>query len=102
MRTIELANAILRQGGYTRAAAVSLAWRILNRYPERLREAAIDLARGGAPALQVNELSLEDVRDMAQVGSFEALELLEIMEEDPAAGDQLLMRLARHDGRGRP
>ena len=34
MRTIELANAILRQGGYTRAAAVSLAWRILNRYPE--------------------------------------------------------------------
>ena len=101
MRTMELANAILREKCYSRTAAVSLAWRILNRYPAELREEAIRLAKGETPLLKLRELGIDDIREIAQVSGFEALELLEIMEEDPAEGDNLLMRLSRHDGRGR-
>ena len=100
MRLMELANAILRRDSYSRAAAVSLAWRIMNRYPEQLREAAAKLVNEEQPMLKVNGLSVEDLRKTANVGCFEALELLEIMAEDPASGDQLLMKLGRHDGRG--
>lgn len=101
MRTMELANAILRQGCYSRTAAISLAWRILNRYPEELCEEAIRIASGEAPRLKLREFSVDDVQRIAQVSSFEALELLAIMLEDPDEGDKLLTRLSRHDGRGR-
>ena len=99
---LELANAILRRGGYSRAAALSLAWRITNRYPAALREAAVCLAGGGMPALEIAGYSLEEVQKTAMVGAFEALELMEILDQDTAAGDQLLVRLSRHDGRGEP
>ena len=101
MRLMELANAILKEGHYSRAAASCLAWRIMNSYPPLLREEAIRMAKGEEPTEKIGGFDVGEVRAMAQIGAFEALELLAVMAEDQTAGDQLLMRLCRHDGRER-
>lgn len=97
MRTIELANLLTRRFRLSRAAGCTTAWRILNEYPEELREAAVQLAKGETPTVTVRDLTVEEIAAMTGAGPLEALELMYVLTADKSAGETLLLRLSRHD-----
>lgn len=97
MTLLNLTDIIMKNGGGSRAGAAALAWRILNEYRDDFRAAALELAQGGLPGIQVNGLGLQDVEKISGIKAFEALELLRIISQDSAAGMELLFRLGRSD-----
>lgn len=97
MNLLNLADIIIKDTSSSRACAVAAAWRILNEYQEDFKAAALELAQGEPPAIQVSGMGLKDVEKLSGTRSFEALELLRIMSLDPAAGMELVFRLGRSD-----
>lgn len=93
MRIIQLANIIIDRCGALREEAFCLAWRILNEYPDDFRTAAIDLAEGHVPTINVDGTDLEAVKKASGTSDFYALELLRIISCNAEAGKNLVFTL---------
>ena len=77
-------------------------WRILNEYPEDLKNAARAWAAGEpVPDVEYGNISLEKIKKGTGADILNALDLLYIMSKDPISGNYIFSRTARRDIRRR-
>ena len=72
------------------AASHVWKWRVINEYPENLKEAARAYAMGEAiPNVEYNGVTLEFITENAHLDFFNSLELLYIISSDPESGFEI-------------
>lgn len=89
---------ISKKMNFSPAISKKWKWRILNEYPETLKQ----LVRAWAndeilPATEYNNVSIERILNGTGLDFIEALDLLYILYKDPASGYDIFTRSLRRD-----
>ena len=93
MRVAELAIPIRRSERVTPATALSWSWRILNEYPEPLRDAVVALATGDTTAdFELYGYSLRRLAGRTASSIFGAAELMYVLYRDKEQGAVLISK----------
>lgn len=91
-----LALSVLKAEKTTRCQAFSIAWHIINDYPDALKESAISITHGDVPSINVEGISYSYAHMLACT-PYAALELLYILWRDPKSGKAIVTYLGMND-----
>ena len=83
--------------------AMKWKWRVLNEYPDTLKELVRAWASDNPlPEVKCNDISLDRILNTTPMGFIDAVDLLYILQVDPASGYEIFSRsIVRDFRRGR-